>query len=124
MFSQLEALIRVSESLAKLTLSPTVQAHHVQEALRLFKTSTMDAVSAGQVDGMGKAELREEMERIEKELLRRLPIGYTTSYNSLVREFGSQGYSAHALDRTLLVLERREVLQFRSQKKVVARVGV
>jgi DNA replication licensing factor MCM5 len=84
----------------------------------------MDAVSAGQVDGMGKAELRDEMERIEKELLRRLPIGYTTSYNSLVREFGSQGYSAHALDRTLLVLERREVLQFRSQKKVVARVGV
>ena len=114
----------MSESLAKLTLSPAVQAHHVQEALRLFKTSTMDAVSAGQVDGMGKAELREEMERIEKELLRRLPIGYTTSYNSLVREFGSQGYSAHALDRTLLVLERREVLQFRSQKKVVARVGV
>ncbi|KAI9637977.1 MCM2/3/5 family-domain-containing protein [Dioszegia hungarica] len=121
---QLEALIRVSESLAKLTLSPSVQGHHVQEALRLFKTSTMDAVSAGQVDGMGRTELRDEMDKIEKELLRRLPIGYTTSYNSLVREFTGQGYSVHALDRALLVLERRETLQFRSQKKVVARVGV
>ena len=122
---QLEAMIRISESLAKITLSPTVGVHPVEEALRLFQYSTMDAVAAGQVDGMSRQELQEEMERIERELRRRLPIGWSTSYQSLVREFvGHQGYSQHALERALWVLEKREVIRFSGQKKVVNRVGV
>lgn len=122
---QLEAMIRISESIAKITLSPTVGVHHVEEAIRLFKYSTMDAVAAGQVDGMSRQELQEEMERIERELRRRLPIGWSTSYQSLVREFvGHQGYSQHALERALWVLEKREVVRFSGQKKVVNRVGV
>lgn len=122
---QLEAIIRISESLAKITLSPTVQAHHVEESIRLFKFSTMDAVSAGQVDGMTRTELNDEIDRIEKELRRRLPIGWSTSYQSLVREFvAQQGYSQHALEKCLYVLEKREVIRFQSAKKVVARVGV
>ncbi|KAH7883799.1 MCM-domain-containing protein [Phlebopus sp. FC_14] len=122
---QLEAIIRISESLAKLTLSPIVQNHHVEEAIRLFKSSTMDAVSAGSVDGMSRGELNEEMMRIEKELRRRLPVGWSTSYQSLVREFVTQqGYSSHALERTLYILEKREIIRFSGQKKVVHRVGV
>ncbi|KAI6133247.1 MCM-domain-containing protein [Pisolithus croceorrhizus] len=122
---QLEAIIRISESLAKITLSTVVQNFHVEEAIRLFKFSTMDAVSAGSVDGMSRGELNEEMSRIEKELRRRLPVGWSTSYQSLVREFVTQqGYSNHALERTLYVLEKREVIRYSSQKKVVHRVGV
>ncbi|EIW86402.1 MCM-domain-containing protein [Coniophora puteana RWD-64-598 SS2] len=122
---QLEAIIRISESLAKITLSPVVQNHHVEEAIRLFKFSTMDAVSAGSVDGMSRGELNDEMSRIEKELRRRLPVGWSTSYQSLVREFVTQqGYSSHALERTLFVLEKREIIRFTGQKKVVHRVGV
>ena len=85
--SQLEAIIRVSESIAKVTLSPTVLPHHVEEAIRLFKQSTMHAVAAGSVDGMSNSELKGQMESIEKELKRRLPIGWSTSYASLSREF-------------------------------------
>ncbi|KAG6381381.1 MCM-domain-containing protein [Boletus reticuloceps] len=122
---QLEAIIRISESLAKTTLSPIVQNHHVEEAIRLFKFSTMDAVSAGSVDGMSRGELNEETGRIEKELRRRLPVGWSTSYQSLVREFVTQqGYSTHALERTLYILEKREIIRFSGQKKVVHRVGV
>ncbi|KAN0100809.1 MCM2/3/5 family domain containing protein [Tylopilus felleus] len=122
---QLEAIIRISESLAKITLSPMVQNHHVEEAIRLFKFSTMDAVSAGSADGMSRGELNEEMSRIEKELRRRLPIGWSTSYQSLVREFVTQqGYSNHALERMLYILEKREIIRFSGQKKVVHRVGV
>ncbi|TRM65982.1 MCM2/3/5 family-domain-containing protein [Schizophyllum amplum] len=105
---QLEAIIRISESLAKLTLSTTVKNHHVEEAIRLFKFSTMDAVTAGSADGMSRGELNEEMMRIEKEIKRRLP--------SLVKEFVTQqGYSSHALERTLFVLEKREIIRFSSQ---------
>ncbi|KAJ7071508.1 MCM-domain-containing protein [Mycena amicta] len=122
---QLEAIIRISESLAKMTLSTTVQNHHVEEAIRLFKFSTMDAVSAGSADGLTRGELNEEMVKIERELRRRLPVGWSTSYQSLVREFVTQqGYSSHALERTLFVMEKSEVIRFTGQKKVVHRVGV
>jgi DNA replication licensing factor MCM5 len=123
--SQLEAIIRISESLAKATLAPVVQPYHVDEAIRLFKFSTMDAVSAGSVDGISRGELNEEVTKIERELRRRLPVGWSTSYQSLVREFvNQQGYSSHALERTLFVLEKREIIRFSGQKKVVHRVGV
>lgn len=123
--SQLEALIRISESLAKLTLSPTVQQHHVEEAIRLFKFSTMDAVSAGGAEGMTRGELNTEMMQIEKELRRRLPIGWSTSYQSLVKEFvNAQGRSQHALERTLFMLEKREIIRFGNQKKVIHRCVV
>ena len=105
-----------------MTLSTVVRPHHVEEAIRLFKFSTMDAVSAGSVEGLSRGELNAEISRIEKEIRRRLPVGWSTSYQSLVREFvNQQGYSAHALERTLYVLEKREVIRFSGQKKVVHR---
>lgn len=105
-----------------MTLAPTVQPHHVDEAIRLFKYSTMDAVSAGSVDGLSRGELNDEMVRIEKELRRRLPVGWSTSYQSLVREFvTNQGYSSHALERGLFVLEKREVIRFSNQVSNIQR---
>ncbi|KAF5356287.1 hypothetical protein D9756_004192 [Leucocoprinus leucothites] len=122
---QLEAIIRISESLAKLTLSPTVKNHHVEEAIRLFKFSTMDAVAAGSADGLSRGELNEEMSRIERDIRRRLPLGWTTTYATLSKEFVTQqGYSSHALERTLYILEKREVIRFSGQKKVIHRIGV
>jgi len=44
---QLEAIVRISESLAKLCLSPIATELHVQEAVQLFKMSTEDAASRG-----------------------------------------------------------------------------
>ena len=41
---QLEAIIRISESLAKMTLTPVATREHVEEALRLFRVSTIQAV--------------------------------------------------------------------------------
>lgn len=122
---QLEAIIRISESLAKMTLATQVQEHHVDEAIRLFKFSTMDAVQAGNVEGMTKGDLMEEINKVEADIRRRLPIGWSTSYASLVREFvDQQGYTRHALERTLYILEKREVIRFLGGKKTVSRIGV
>lgn len=113
---QLEAIIRISESLAKMVLSPNVHPHHVDEAIRLFKYSTMDAVSTGSVEGLSRGELNDEVQKIEAEIRRRLPIGWSTSYQALVKEFvNGQGYSQHALERTLFVLEKREIVRFSGQ---------
>ena len=44
---QLEAITRIAESLAKLSLSPVATESHVEEAFRLFEVSTMKAVVMG-----------------------------------------------------------------------------
>lgn len=99
-----------------MTLSPVVHNHHVEEAIRLFKFSTMDAVSAGSADGLSRGELNHEMTRIEKELKRRLPVGWKTSYQSLMKEFVTQqGFSSHSLERALFVLEKREIIKYIDQ---------
>ncbi|KAK9464829.1 MCM2/3/5 family-domain-containing protein [Lipomyces arxii] len=119
---QLEAIVRIAESLAKLQLSPIAREEHVDEALRLFLASTMDAVGQG---AGARSELVEEVSKIEAELKRRLPIGWSTSYATLVREFVTgKSYSQHALDKALMVLERRDSIQFRHQRGNVYRSGV
>ena len=89
--------MRISEALAKVTLAKQVQETHVDEAIRLFKFSTMDAVQAGNVEGMTRGELMEEVEKVERDIRRRLPIGWSTSYAKLLHEFvTNQGYTQHA----------------------------
>ncbi|KAK3109808.1 minichromosome maintenance protein 5 [Teratosphaeriaceae sp. CCFEE 6253] len=128
---QLESLVRLSESLAKLELQPIAQERHVDEAIRLFLGSTMDAVmsagggEAGGVGGVGSRELVDEVHKVEEELRRRLPIGYTSSLATLRREFvDRKGYTEAALNRALQVLVRRESVQFRRGGALVHRSGV
>lgn len=119
---QLEAIIRITESMAKLQLSPIATEEHVDEAIRLFLASTMDAV--GQGAGMNGA-LMEEAGKVEAELRRRLPIGWSTSLATLKRELCSnRGYSEMALSRALVVLSRRETVQLRNGGANVYRSGV
>lgn len=59
---QLEAIVRITEALAKLTLSPVATEQHVDEAIRLFLRSTMDAVNQG--SNQGSRELNEEASRV------------------------------------------------------------
>lgn len=120
---QLEAIIRITESLAKLSLSPIATEGHVDEAIRLFLASTMDAVTQG--EGQGSKELMDEVNRVEEELRRRLPIGWSTSLATLKREFvDGRGYSEQALNRALVVLQRRETVQIRNGGAQVHRSGV
>ncbi|KAJ4268304.1 minichromosome maintenance protein 5 [Fusarium torreyae] len=119
---QLEAIVRITESLAKLTLSPIATETHVDEAIRLFLCSTMDAVNQG--SNQGSRELNDEVNRLEAELKRRLPIGWSTSLSTLRREMvEGKGYSEQALNRSLMVLQRRDTIMFRNQGAQVYRNG-
>ncbi|KAK4467046.1 MCM2/3/5 family-domain-containing protein [Cladorrhinum samala] len=119
---QLEAIVRITESLAKLTLSPVATEEHVDEAIRLFLCSTMDAVNQG--SNQGSRELNEEVNRIEAELRRRLPIGWSTSLATLRREMvEGKGFSEAALNRALMILQRRDTIMFRNQGAQVYRNG-
>ncbi|EDO15855.1 hypothetical protein Kpol_1009p1 [Vanderwaltozyma polyspora DSM 70294] len=124
---QLEAIIRITESLAKIELSPVAEIRHVEEAIRLFQASTMDAASQDPIGGLNNnnSSLFAEIRRIEQELKRRLPIGWSTSYQTLKREFvDSNKYSQAALDKALYVLEKHETIQLRYQGQNIYRSGV
>ncbi|KAI0398128.1 MCM2/3/5 family protein [Xylariaceae sp. FL0594] len=119
---QLEAIVRITEALAKLTLSPIATEQHVDEAIRLFLCSTMDAVNQG--SNMGSRELNEEASRVEAELKRRLPIGWSTSLASLRREMvEGKGFSEQSLNRALMIMQRRDTIMFRNQGSQVYRNG-
>ncbi|KAI0599166.1 MCM-domain-containing protein [Biscogniauxia sp. FL1348] len=119
---QLEAIVRITEALAKLTLSPVATEQHVDEAIRLFLCSTMDAVNQG--SNQGSRELNEEVTRLEAELKRRLPIGWSTSLATLRREMvEGRGFSEQSLNRALMILQRRDTIMFRNQGAQVYRNG-
>ncbi|KAI1437303.1 MCM2/3/5 family protein [Xylaria sp. CBS 124048] len=119
---QLEAIVRITEALAKLTLSPVATEQHVDEAIRLFLCSTMDAVNQG--SNQGSRELNEEVYRLEAELKRRLPIGWSTSLASLRREMvEGKGFSEQSLNRALMIMQRRDTIIFRNQGSQVYRNG-
>ncbi|KAJ2610602.1 minichromosome maintenance protein 5 [Coemansia sp. RSA 1365] len=120
---QLEAVVRIAESLAKISLSPVATIEHIDEAIRLFRMSTMDAVQSGQGDGTTRTDLSAEMRRVEQEIRRRLPIGSQVSVRAIKNDFTAQGFSAHSIDRALYLLVRQETLQFKSQRMVIQRVG-
>lgn len=124
---QLESLVRISESLAKIELAPVATEKHVDEAIRLFLGSTMDAVMSAGGDGGavgGNVQLKMEVSKVEEELRRRLPIGYTASLATLRREFVERkGYTEMGLNRALQVLARRESVQFRRGGALVHRSG-
>ena len=117
---QLEAIVRITESLAKLTLSPIATEQHVDEAIRLFLASTMDAVNQG--SNQGSRELNDEVAKVETALKQRLQIGWTASVQTLRREMvQDRGFSDAAWQRALLMLQRRDTIMFRDGGRIVVR---
>jgi len=88
---QLEAIIRLSESLAKMELSPIVSEEHVNEAHRIFHISTMYAATSGfSVNMQPPEELKEIILKIENALEARLSIGEKMQRTKLQEEMCSR----------------------------------
>ena len=84
---QLEAIIRLSEAIAKISLSPVVTETHVQESHRLFQISTLSAASSGfSLNHDIPPELASVIMRVEESIRRRLAIGAKISYTKLIEE--------------------------------------
>lgn len=80
---QLEAIIRLSEAIAKMHLEPVVNIKHVQEAHRIFKISTLNAASGGMGQSESPNELLPVIKKIEEAIKRRVAIGTKISYPKL-----------------------------------------
>lgn len=144
---QLEAVVRISESLAKMRLQPYATKTHVEEALRLFKVSTMSAVLSGNLagklkkfrlfswifeqrniffsgaEGFSSNEDHEKINRIEKQLKKRFAIGTQVSEKNIINDFVSvQKYPEQLVFKVIYAMIRRGELQHRIQRKMLYRL--
>lgn len=122
---QLEAIIRISESLAKMRQLPFATAAHVEEALRLFQVSTLDAAMSGSLSGaedFTPEQDVEEVRQIEKQIKRRFAIGTQVSEQRIIQDFEKQKYSERAIHTVIYIMLRRGELEHRFQRKVLYRV--
>ncbi|KAJ3070539.1 minichromosome maintenance protein 5 [Rhizoclosmatium hyalinum] len=120
---QLEAIIRVSESIAKLSLSTTATENHVNEAIRLFNYSTMSAVQAQQVDGLSQNEFSTEIAKVQAYIRRRVPIGGRISTATLKDQLIEENFRIPAIDRAISMLLQKEVLRFEKRRLAVVRIA-
>lgn len=122
---QLEAIIRISESLAKMELLPFASEQHIDEALRLFRVSTIEAAATGSligIEGFTSAEEQESCNRIERQLKKRFALGTHVSEYLILQDFIRQNYSEMMVKKVIHSCIRRGELQYRMQRKMLYRV--
>ena len=126
---QLEALVRISESLAKIRLDSEVRIEDVHEALRLFRVSTMAANAADQINSNSGASIlngaagnKEDFERAQGFLRCRLAIGSTVNKQKLIEEGSGQGYNFMTMVRVLSAMAQRGELLERNQGRLLKRI--
>ncbi|CAB3403012.1 unnamed protein product [Caenorhabditis bovis] len=123
---QLEAIVRISECLAKMELQPFATDKHVDEALRLFRVSTIEAASTGNlagVEGFTSGEDQEALSRIENQLKKRFAIGTHVSEHLIVQDFVSrQHYKESLVKKVISNLVRKGDIQQKMQRKMLYRV--
>mmetsp|Transcript_36156 Transcript_36156/g.81836 ORF Transcript_36156/g.81836 Transcript_36156/m.81836 type:complete len:771 (+) Transcript_36156:68-2380(+) len=111
---QLEAIVRISESLAKMQLTEDVDINHMEEALRLFTASTIDSANTDlALANKLSEEEREEVNKAEDHVRRRLQRGgrmaFYTLLNFLVADCGvEEKYAKRAIQSMHRVGELRE----------------
>lgn len=122
---QLEAVVRISESLAKMRLCPFADDSDVNEALRLFNVSTMSAAMTGSltgVEGFTSQEDQDQLQRIEKQVRRRFVVGSQVSENAIIQDLVKQRYPEKAVYKVLQTMIRRGEVQHRAQRKLLFRI--
>uniref|UniRef100_K3W6E1 DNA replication licensing factor MCM5 n=1 Tax=Globisporangium ultimum (strain ATCC 200006 / CBS 805.95 / DAOM BR144) TaxID=431595 RepID=K3W6E1_GLOUD len=118
---QLEALVRISESLAKMKLQNEATIDHVREAVRLFSVSTMNAAKDGGTQGLFGG-FHEKAQEVEHSINRTLRIGMRVETAALYSRLEAQGYNPNAIQRAIRAMVQKGSLRQLNQYKFVSRV--
>lgn len=126
---QLEAMIRISESVAKMRLQDDVQPSDIQEALRLFKISTLAAAQTRAQSSGGSNDLlflgddaRKSVQNAETFLKQRLPPGTACTKLKLIEEGIALGHTDFGMRRAIDVMTKRLELSELDRGKKLRRV--
>ena len=117
---QLEAIIRISESLAKMRLDTVASEDDVAMAIELFNVSTLQAARMGDIqlegqdDGSGKS--------CENHINQRVPINATVGRRQLTSDLNAQGLDGSAINRAINALVKRGDFQEVNQGRKLRRI--
>ncbi|KZV16445.1 DNA replication licensing factor mcm5-A-like [Dorcoceras hygrometricum] len=119
---QLEAIVRLSEACARMSLSDVANDDHVKEAIRLFNNSTMDAARSGVNQQINLTpELANEIQQAETQIKRRMGIGMHISERRLLDELTRMGMNESVVRRALLIMHQREEVEYKRERRVIVR---
>ncbi|XP_024528637.1 DNA replication licensing factor MCM5 [Selaginella moellendorffii] len=119
---QLEAIVRISEAIAKMQLSQEATEEHVTEAIRLFYVSTMDAARSGITDNITVTpEMRNEIQQVETQIKRRMGIGSFMSERRLIDELMRMGMPEPTVRRALVIMHQRDEIEYKRERRVIVR---
>lgn len=121
---QLEALVRVSEAQARMALRDEVIPDDVNEALRLFRRSTLAAARSGFLgeNAVMDRQTLFEITAAEREVRGRIPLGMSLAVATVQRDLQALGLSAGSIARALVSLESRGEIETRRRGRVVLRI--
>ncbi|CAF0834731.1 unnamed protein product [Rotaria sordida] len=123
---QLEALVRIAESLAKMRLAPFANEADVDEALRLFHVSTLASADSGNltgIEGFTTREDQEEIARIEKQVRQRFVVGSQISEHAIVQDFIRQNYSERAIYKVLHAMTVHVIRSYLSIEETIGGIN-
>ena len=120
---QLEALVRIAESLAKMQLRREVTEEHAIMAWELFHQSTMQAAEAGVHTAALSSEQREEVILAEEALRQRLAVGAARGERLLLDEMVRTGFDPRVAKRAMVSMIQRGELEHRGARKLVVRTS-
>jgi DNA replication licensing factor MCM5 len=106
---QLEALVRISESLARMELSNDATEAHVEEAIRLFTLSTLDAAYKNCAGLSLSEDDRKKIIHVEDAIRRRIHIGGKKSKANLIRDLETEFEAAHVQHAIQTMVMRVEI---------------
>ena len=114
---QLEAIVRISESLAKMRLSDIATEDDVQQAIHMFTVSTLRAAKMGDIELEGDSG---GAERTAEEMIRkRVQIYMVVSKGKLLADLNAQGIDMGVAQRALNAMVRqREFEEVAAGKKL------
>ena len=118
---QLEAIIRLSEAIAKMSLSSTVTKNNVIEAHRLFQVRTLSATGSNKIYRISNEENAKEMLRIEEAIKRRLGIGQRIQTQRIIEELLSKFNSQNLIQNAIINLINNGSLKYHNEKKILTR---
>lgn len=120
---QLEAIIRLSEAVAKIHLSQEVKEEHIEEAHRIFQNSTLNAISSGKEIGI---ELPQQMEKfilkMEESIKKRVSINQKVDFAKLKEEMDARFHNETCFDYAITNLIKNKVFQHIEGKRVIQRI--
>lgn len=115
---QLEAIIRMSESLAKMQLKDVVEKEHVEEAHRIFKVSTLQAATSGLSSSYNiPEELKEDIKKVQEVIRRKFAIGSKLSYSKLQEELFKMFNNQRSVEYGIYgMIKNQEIKNFENRR--------